>query len=603
MHGHVTRLSRIFFTAAPVALACMLSGCATGGDSTVGTRTGTTGATRLTGSVFGGQQPVSGALIQLYSVGTTGTGSTSAALISTTVTSNASGGFAITGDYSCASATQVYLTATGGNAGSGVNSALSLMAFLGSCSTLQANAATTFININELTTVAAVYTLAPFMTDYTHVGATGSNPVGLVNAFATSGTLVNTTSGQIATAAAGITLPAAKLNTLANIVAACVNTSGATSGPCTTLFAATGASETIGAALAIAKNPGAPAITALWSLPSASPPFLPGLSAQPNDFTLAVKYAGTELLSPYGIAIDAAGNAWVTNEAGSSVVKLPHPTAGFSSAVYTGNGSILAAHGVSIDRSGNVWLANTGANNVVELSSLGAVVTGSPYTSGGLATPVAIANDSGGNAWIANLSGNSISELSNTGVAVGATPFTGGGGVATPTGVAIDATGRVLVANAGSGELCVFSNAALLQTCASDGSLFGATGVAVNGSTVAMAGSTTGTVVTGAFTLASSTGAINSASPVSGGGLTLPTAVAFDGAGKAWFANTSSIAAFAGSSAVSPATGFNGLVGPEGIAIDASGNVWTANAGDNSVSIFVGLAAPVATPLAVVAGP
>lgn len=603
MHGNRIRFSRLTLTAACFSLSGLLTGCATGGNSFGGNPGSTVAQMRLTGTIFGGQQPVSGATIQLYSVGTTGTGSASAALISTTVVSNAAGGFNITGDYSCASATQVYLTGTGGNAGAGNNAALSMMAYLGSCSTLQANAATTFINLNELTTVAAVYSLAPFMNDYTHIGATGSNPVGLVNAFATSGALVNTSSGQIAASPAGITLPASRINTLANILAACINTGGSASTQCATLFSATGATETIGAALAIARNPGSPAITALWNLPSAASPFQPGLSAQPNDFTLAIKYAGPELLSPYGIAVDAAGNSWITNEAGSSVVKLPHPGATFTSAAFTGNGSILAPRGVSIDRTGNVWIANTGANNVVELSGLGAVAAGSPYTAGGLSTPVAMANDSAGNAWVANLSGNSVSELSPAGAAVGTSPFTGAGALAAPTSVAIDSTGRLLVANSGSGALCIFTNAAALQTCTNDGSLFGATGVAVNGATVAMSGSTTGSAVTGAFTLASSTGAINSASPVSGGGLALPAAVAFDGSGKAWFANTNSIASFAGATPVSPVTGYNGLVGPAGIAIDPSGNVWTANAGDNSVSIFVGLGTPVATPLAVIAGP
>ena len=603
MHVSPLRTSRTLLAATPLTLALLLSGCAVGGsDSVTGTPVAAS-SIHLTGKVFGGQQPVSGALIQLYSVGTTGIGTNSAPLITQTVTTNAQGNFNITGDYSCASATQVYIVATGGNAGAGANSAISMMATLGSCSTLQANAATTYISINELTTVAGVYALAPFMNDYAHVGASGANPVGLVNAAATSSALVNTSAGQIAGAPAGITLPVAKINTLANILAACINSTGSSSSQCTTLFSATGATETIGAALAITRNPGSPAITALWTLPSGTPPFLPGVKAQPNDFTLAINYAGPELLSPFGIAVDAAGNSWVTNEAGASVVKLPHPSNGFATSAYTGNGSILAPRGVSLDRSGNVWVANSGGNNVVELTSAGTVVTGSPYATGGLATPVSIANDSAGNAWVANLSGNSISELSSAGAAVGASPFTGANALASPTSVAIDNTGRVLVANAGSGSLCLFTNAAALQTCANDGSLFGATGVAVSGSTVAMSGSTTGSAVAGAFTLASNTGAVNAASPVAGGGLAIPAAVAFDGSGKAWFANPTSISAFAGATAISPATGFNGLAGPAGIAVDASGNVWTANAGDNSVSIFVGLATPVATPLAVVAGP
>jgi len=598
------QLVRCALTLTAAACTLLVSGCAFSAKST-DAGSNTTGGTqaRVSGTVFGGQQPVSGSTIQLYTVGTSGAGSASTALISATVLSGAGGQFNITGDYSCTSATQVYITATGGNAGSGTNSSLSMMAALGSCATLQANAATTFINLNELTTVAAAYALAPFMSDYAHVGASGSNPTGLLNAFATASALVNTSTGQITAAPAGITLPALRLNTLADILAACVNTAGAASAQCTALFSATGANETIGAALAFAKNPGSAALTALYSLPSGTTPFVPTLSAQPNDFSLAINYSGAELLSPYGIAIDAAGNAWVSNEAGSSVVKLPHPAASFNTSTYTGNGSILAPRGLSIDRSGNVWIANTGANNVVELSGSGVVLSGTGYSGGGLSAPVAIANDSAGNAWVANLNGNSLTELGPSGTASGASPITGSGALAAPDAVAVDTTGRVLVANAGSGTMCIFSNAAALQSCPSDGTLFGATGIAVNGSAIAMAGSTTGATVSGAFTLASSGGVVNGASPVTGGGLALPTAVALDGAGKAVFANASSISVFAGATAISPSTGFNGLNGPNGIAIDSSGDVWTANSGDNSVSMFVGLATPVSTPLAVNAGP
>jgi hypothetical protein len=42
----------------------------------------------VTGAVFGGQNPVSGSLIQLYSVGTTGDGLAAARLISATLTTS-----------------------------------------------------------------------------------------------------------------------------------------------------------------------------------------------------------------------------------------------------------------------------------------------------------------------------------------------------------------------------------------------------------------------------------------------------------------------------------------------------------------------------------
>jgi len=595
-----TTIQRAALSAA-MAASFLLSGCGLGGSSTGSAVSNPLAHAQVSGKVFGGQQPVVGATIQLYTVGTTA-GGASTALIASPGVSLAGGVFSISGSYSCTSATQVYITATGGDAGSGPNGSLSLMAALGSCAALQANAATTFIQMNELTTVAAVYALAPFMTDYTHVSAAGVNPTGLVNAFATANALVNTGTGNVASTTAGLTLPSTRLNTLANILAACVNTNGSTSTQCHTLLTATGASETIGAGLAIAKNPGSSAFTALYSLGSATPPFVPALTAQPNDFTLAVNYTGAELLSPYGLAIDASGNAWVTNESGFSITKLPSLSTSFATITYS-NGGIIAPRGISIDKSGNIWVANTGGNNVVELNSAGSPYGSSPYTVGGISVPVAVANDSIGNAWVANFAGSSITKLGAGGTSSGVNPI-GVGSLNLPTALSIDSSGNVLVANEGSGSLCIYTNSAVAQGCVSDGLLFGATANAVSKtSAVAMAGSTTGPVVTGAFTLGTSSGAVNAASPVTGGGLTLPVAVAYDGTGNAWFANTSSISEFSGATAISPVSGLGLLNTPSGIAVDASGNVWTTNSGDNSVSVFIGLASPASVPLAVTAGP
>ena len=85
----------------------------------------------------------------------------------------------MTGDYTCPSSTaMVYIVATGGNPGNGngaVNPNLAMMATLGQCGNLTPSS---FVNISELTTVAAVYALQPFMTTYTSVGTSATNPQG-----------------------------------------------------------------------------------------------------------------------------------------------------------------------------------------------------------------------------------------------------------------------------------------------------------------------------------------------------------------------------------------------------------------------------------------
>ena len=271
----------------------------------------------LTGMVHGGQQGVSGSTIQLYAAGATGYGSAGTPLLTKTVTTNGAGSFAITGDYSCPSAsTQVYIVATGGNPGLALgtnNTALTMMAALGPCGNLTSS---TFIFIDEVTTVASVYALAPFMSTGggTKLGATSTNAQGLANAFATVNNLVNTAQGTAPgpNLPTGATAPTAELNTLADLLSLCVNTSGL-AGVCTTLFTAAtpgGLSQptnTIDAMLDIALNPGHN-VSTLFTLLTGIVPFEPTLAAAPNDWTVATNYAGGGLNKPQSIAVDGSGN-------------------------------------------------------------------------------------------------------------------------------------------------------------------------------------------------------------------------------------------------------------------------------------------------------
>jgi hypothetical protein len=250
------------------------------------------------GLVHGGEQPISGATIQLYAVGTTADASAATPLLSPAPTSAADGTFDITGTYTCPSPSSlIYMVATGGNPGLAPgtnNSAISLMAALGPCSTLSSS---TFIIVNELTTVAGVYALAPFMASPSAIGSAPGDLPSLSAQFTLASQLANYSTGTApgANLPPGTTVPVALINTLANVLSSCINSVGGTAGdntPCGNLFTLTNPgtappSNTIAATLNVANNPSLNT-QSLFNLAPPSAPFQPQLSSAPVDFSIGL---------------------------------------------------------------------------------------------------------------------------------------------------------------------------------------------------------------------------------------------------------------------------------------------------------------------------
>jgi hypothetical protein len=239
----------------------------------------------MKGKMQGGQQPVSGATIQLFAVGATnGSGATS--LLKNPVTTDANGGFSITTDFDCPTGDPlVYLVATNGDPGmGGNNTAIGMMAALSHCSALTAS---TFVWVSEVTTVAAAAALAPYMTAPANVGAADQNALAL--AFQLAGEYADTTAGTSpgpgyspTPTTYSTSVPTATINTLANILASCINSGGASSTQCTTLASLTdGSTDTLTAVVKIMQNPGVYDTTGLFALASPTGPFQPQLSAPP----------------------------------------------------------------------------------------------------------------------------------------------------------------------------------------------------------------------------------------------------------------------------------------------------------------------------------
>lgn len=271
--------------------AVALLGCGTSNRTGTGIDPG--GNSRVAGSVHGGQQPVSGASIQIYTVGATGDGSAATPLLTAPVTTDSSGSFTID-SISCTNATDIYIVATGGNPGtSAVNPNIAMMAALGPCSSLTPGS---FLNINELTTVAAVSALAPYMSSPSAVGSSPSDVASLSAAFTLAAELVNVSTGTSPGTGvpSGYTVPTTQLNTLADILAACVNSTGGTAGDgssCGTLFTLTTVSpnpaptNTISALVNLAGNPTQNTVS-LYGLVSADAPFQPTVTTTPPDFDI-----------------------------------------------------------------------------------------------------------------------------------------------------------------------------------------------------------------------------------------------------------------------------------------------------------------------------
>jgi streptogramin lyase len=586
-----------------------LTGCGTSLAPSTGTKS--TPYARVSGHMHGGQQPISGSNLQIMAMGTTANGSAATSLMNpgVTVTTDSYGDFDLDNTYTCPAATpnaQVYLLATGGNPGingSVNNTALTMLAPLGPCAVLVANAANTFISLDEVTTVATVYALAGFMADAQHIGSAPAYATGLANGVNLVNALVSIASGSTpGTIASNATVPSSEIDTLASIIATCVNTGSNTSPACANLFSAatpaggTAPTDTVTALLNIAKNP-ASKVTPIFNLTGAIAPYQPVLTTAPKDWTMAVKYTGAGFSLPTGVAIDATGNAWFANQGSNAITKIAPD--GTLLSTYT-NAGFLGAQAIAVDQSGDLWVAGTAQNTVLQLTSAGAVAN--TLTGSGLNGPASIAIDPRGYAWVANLNGNSVTAItgglaSGTGLsALSGSPFTAGGTLANPSGIAVDGSGNVWVGNTGAHVVAELSSAGATLSGAgdTDGLLLAPYGIAIGPSGSVLATSP----AINAVTALSSTGAAAAFSPASGAGLSTPTSIAVDGAGIVWAANSASLSALSATTGTAvTTTGLGTLASPYGLAIDATGNVWVAGTGDNSVSQFVGLATPILTPI------
>ena len=419
--------------------------------------------TSVRGRAMGGQQPVTGMTLQLYDAGSGGYGTAATGMLTGTLpTTDSNGNFSFANPTCPNQDDQIYLVGTGGdpvagNASNGnstaVNPNLSLMVALGDCFGLSAEGS---VYMNELTTVAAVWALAPFMsgnTDaYQDIGTSSTNATGLQLAFEAAQEVANISTGTFPgnLLPTNATLPLNQLNTIADILEACINSKGGSEGDgtaCGALFAdapsASGSvypTDVITAAMNIAQNP-ARNVSELLTIASATPAFEPEVSAAPSAWIVAIQYTNPQIHYPTAIATDQWGYVWVTNAIANNEMFPLATTYNNLGSITSGPSDPIQAEqygttGVAIDLSGNAWFT-TVTNHVVSLIPSGGLNTALILSGNGLNDPTGIAIDGSGNFWVVNSGANSVSGFSSGGTPLPNSPFTGGG-IASPAGVAIN---------------------------------------------------------------------------------------------------------------------------------------------------------------------
>ncbi len=611
------------------------------------------------GSMHGGQQPIVGAHEYLLSPSQSTTpGTASVSLLTSGAGSDQIGFYVVSGsngsfyfpNYTCPSANApVYLYSSGGDAqsGYGANAAISEVVYVGPCGAINSS---TYVYMDEVTTVAMAYAVAGYATDPVHISYSGSQAslTGIANAFANANNLASSYSefgSAYSTIPSGnATAPQEAVDTLADALASCINqTSG--SHNCSTLFSAApvngngvAPTDTATAVMNIAHNPASSTsaniqngtnIASILMLANAYVQYAPILTSAPNDLTLGLTFTDSSFAYPTALAIDGSGNAWIASQQSSSVptgsvVEIANPKAMLANnltypVVYTPQ---TEPESIAVDAaSQNIWIGTDGG--VEEFSNTGAPASGSPFLTSdpNFAGPsYALNHDTAGNVWIAGLS--TVYELSPMGSVLsppGGYPLYLGAlqATAAPSALALDASNNVWITDYNNNALVELSSqGSELASPGNTADFNEPNGVAIDANKNVWAAN----IGSNDFTKYAPTGTVPftysaADTPPLYSNVPVLTFVGIDGAGNSWLSlegaacsSTSvcfGIAEVSGGGSQLSGPGFaidgfqaTGSATANATAIDGSGDVWVLDKSAESVTELIGAAVPVVTPLA-----
>ena len=351
----------------------------------------TSAADSISGQVVGAGAPIVGSTVTLWAEGSGAPRQLAQAR------SGADGRFALTADGGGAN---LYLIAKGGrpsaNAAAGENPAIALMTVLGST-------APTNVVVNEITTVASVWTHTQFLND----DAIKGNALGLKIAAGNVPNFVDLQTGGWGSTIqdplnSGQTPTMANLATLADLLSGCATL--VTANACDRLFIATtppkGAAptNTLTAAQSIARYPWYQPeklfalLDEFYSVPAGKTmravPFMPYLSFPPSAWVLPLKFDGGGYRAGGKAMFDSEGNLWVGDNftigwqgqdtlwQGNASKFAPNGrplspiTTGFA-----GGGMQGGTFGAAVDAKDNAWLTSYGGKSIAVFDKNGKPLT------------------------------------------------------------------------------------------------------------------------------------------------------------------------------------------------------------------------------------
>ena len=151
----------------------------------------------------------------------------------------------------------------------------------------------------------------------------------------------------------------------------------------------------------------------------------------------------SQTLSPYGIALDSAGDLYIADAGSNQVLEVP---AGSGNPSTVGSG-LSFPKGVAVDSAGNVYIADSHNNRVVRVQAGTGKLT---VVGSGFNDPAGVAVDAAGNVYVADSGNNRVEEVTPSGQQT-----TLGAGFNQPVALAWDSFGNLYVSDAGNNRVAV----------------------------------------------------------------------------------------------------------------------------------------------------